>query len=68
MIVCSLDYKLKTMDHKLTNNEIAKILHEMAWLCEMKEVEFKPRAYEKAALSVEALDREVRDIYGAGGI
>src|SRR3989344_4255339 len=54
--------------YQISNSEISKILREMAWLCEMKEVEFKPRAYEKAALSVEALDREVRDIYGAGGI
>src|SRR3989344_6045658 len=56
------------MDHKLTNNEIAKILREMSVLLEMKEVEFKPRAYEKAALGVEALDKEIKDIYKDGGI
>ncbi|MEK7502938.1 MAG: DNA polymerase/3'-5' exonuclease PolX [Patescibacteria group bacterium] len=51
----------------MTNQEIAKILHEMAELLEMKEVEFKPRAYEKAALGVEGLDREVRDVYKERG-
>jgi len=52
----------------MTNQEIAKILNEMAQLLEMKEVEFRPRAYEKAALSVEALDREVKDIYKENGL
>lgn len=40
----------------------------MAELLEMKEIEFKPRAYEKAALGVESLDREAKDIYEEGGI
>src|SRR3989344_8559037 len=56
------------MDYKLTNNEISKILHEMAELLEMKEIEFKPRAYEKAALGIESLDREAKDIYKENGI
>lgn len=54
--------------HQISNQEIARILHEMAELLEMKEVEFKPRAYEKAALGVEGLDREVQDIYKEGRI
>lgn len=52
----------------MTNQEIAKILGEMAAMYEMEEVQFKPRAYEKAALSVEALDKEVKDIYKSGGL
>lgn len=40
----------------------------MAELLEMKEIEFKPRAYEKAALGVESLDREAKDIYEEDGI
>jgi len=50
------------------NKEISKILHEMAVLLEMKEVEFKPRAYEKAADSIESLAEDVADIYKHGGL
>ncbi|MDP3935077.1 MAG: DNA polymerase/3'-5' exonuclease PolX [Candidatus Giovannonibacteria bacterium] len=51
----------------MTNQEIAKILREMAELYEMESVLFKPRAYEKAALGVEALDREITEIYKKNG-
>jgi len=37
-------------------------------MLEMDDVPFKPRAYEKAAESIEALERDVADIYKAGGI
>lgn len=52
----------------MTNKEIVKILYEMAALYEMEDVQFKPRAYEKAALGIEALDEEVKEIYKRGGI
>jgi len=52
----------------ITNREIAKEFTEMAALLEMHGVAFKPRAYEKAALGVESLDREVKDIYKEGGV
>lgn len=52
----------------MSNQEIATILFEMAELYKMAGVEFKPRAYEKAALSVEALDEDIREIYKKGGI
>ncbi len=52
----------------MKNEEIAKILHEMALYLEMKEVDFRPRAYEKAAQSVEALKEDISDIYKKGGI
>src|SRR3989344_2465774 len=52
----------------MANQEIAKILFEMAELYEMEGVEFKPRAYEKAALSIEALDEDIRVFYEKGGI
>ena len=39
----------------------------MAALLEMQGVAFKPRAYEKAALGVESLDREAVEIYKEGG-
>lgn len=50
------------------NQELAKIFFEMAELLEMKGVQFKPRAFEKAAHSIEALDEDMRDIYKKGGI
>ncbi len=43
-------------------------MYEMAILLEMKEVEFKPRAYEKAAGSIESLVEDVGDIYKHGGL
>lgn len=52
----------------VTNREIAKLLVEMAALLEMQGVAFKPRAYEKAALGVESLDREAVDMYKSGGL
>lgn len=52
----------------MTNKEIAKILQEMSVLYEMEGVPFKPRAYEKAALGVEALDVDAEEIYKKGGL
>lgn len=51
----------------MTNQDIARVLGEMAALYEMEGVLFKPRAYEKAALGVESLDEEVKEIYKKGG-
>ncbi|MEM3526436.1 MAG: DNA polymerase/3'-5' exonuclease PolX [Candidatus Jordarchaeaceae archaeon] len=50
------------------NFEIAKILKEIAVFLEMEDVQFKPRAYEKAARSIEALQEDVEEIYKKGGI
>ena len=50
------------------NQEIAKILNEMAILLDIEGVAFKPRAYEKAAIGVEALDKGVREIWKKGGM
>ena len=52
----------------ITNREIATKLTEVAALLEMQGVAFKPRAYEKAALSIEALDREAAEMYIEGGL
>lgn len=52
----------------MKNEEIAKILHEMALYLEIKEVVFKPRAYEKSAQAIEALEENVSDIYKKGGL
>ena len=52
----------------MKNQEIAKILFEIALYLEMKDIPFKPRAYDKAAHSIEALQEDVSDIYKKGGI
>lgn len=52
----------------MTNQELSKILYEMSLLLEMQDVEFKPRAFEKASLSIAALDTDAGDIYKKGGL
>ncbi|MBU4421750.1 DNA polymerase/3'-5' exonuclease PolX [Candidatus Parcubacteria bacterium] len=51
----------------MTNQDVAKILYEISELLEIKEVPFKPRAYEKAAISIEGLDENLKDIYKKSG-
>ncbi|MDP2676716.1 MAG: DNA polymerase/3'-5' exonuclease PolX, partial [bacterium] len=51
----------------MTNQELAKIFFEMSVLLEIQGVAFKPRAYEQAASSLEALKEDVRSIYKRGG-
>src|SRR3989344_6019326 len=50
-----------------TNAEIAKVLANMATLYEMGGVAFKPRAYERAAESVQTLDEELHDLWKRDG-
>lgn len=52
----------------MKNSEIARILGNISILLDMDEVPFKPRAYEKAALSIEGLDDDIEKIYAEGGI
>jgi DNA polymerase (family 10) len=52
----------------VSNAEVARALREMALFLEMDEVPFKPRAYEMAALAVDALDRPLREIDAEGGL
>jgi DNA polymerase (family 10) len=47
---------------------VANALREMALFLEMDGVPFKPRAYQKAALVVEALDRPLADIEAKQGV
>lgn len=51
----------------MRNQELAKIFNDMARFLKMEGVAFKPYAYERAALSLEALDRDVSEIYREGG-
>ena len=52
----------------MKNFEIANILYNIAAYLEMEEEQFKPRAYEKAAHSIEALSEECSEIYKRDGI
>ncbi|OHA00927.1 MAG: DNA polymerase III [Candidatus Sungbacteria bacterium RIFCSPHIGHO2_02_FULL_49_12] len=53
---------------KNTNQDIAKIFFEMAELLQMQDVQFKPRAYEKASEAIGVLDDDLADIYKSGGV
>ncbi|MEK7178393.1 MAG: DNA polymerase/3'-5' exonuclease PolX [Patescibacteria group bacterium] len=53
---------------KIGNKEIAKILYEIGEHLEIKRIQFKPRAYEKAGHSIENLEEEVSEIYKKEGL
>jgi DNA polymerase (family 10) len=46
----------------MKNLEIAEKLNKMAELLELNEVEFKPRAYRKAAMTIESLSEDIEKI------
>jgi DNA polymerase (family 10) len=46
---------------------MAQIFHEIALYLEMQNIQFKPRAYEKVAYTLEALEEPVSEIYKRGG-
>ncbi len=52
----------------MKNREIAKILSDIARFLEMDKIPFKPQAYEKAAIVVDALEENIEDIYKKGGL
>jgi len=52
----------------MRNTEIARILRNISILLDMDDVPFKPRAYEKAAIAVEALEKDIEEIYRQEGI
>jgi DNA polymerase (family 10) len=52
----------------MKNKEIAKIFNELAEYLEMEGVQFKPYAYQKAALTLETLKNDVEDLYKTGGL
>jgi DNA polymerase (family 10) len=51
----------------MKNQEIAKIFHEIADYLEMEGVQFKPYAYQKAAFSLESLEKDIEEVYKKGG-
>ena len=52
----------------MRNQELAKIFYKIADFLEMDEVQFKPYAYQKAAIALETLEKDVKEIYKKGGI
>ncbi|MGH7829805.1 MAG: helix-hairpin-helix domain-containing protein, partial [Candidatus Binatia bacterium] len=52
----------------MRNAELGRIFCEIALYLEMQGVQFKPRAYEKVAHALEALDEPAAEIYRRGGI
>jgi len=52
----------------MTNAAVAKMMREIAALLEMEGVPFKPRAYEKVAYTIEALDEPLAETYKRGGL
>lgn len=52
----------------MTNAEIARVMREISVFLDMEGVAFKPRAYEKVAYAIEAVDEPIADIYRRGGI
>jgi DNA polymerase (family 10) len=51
----------------MTNAVIARIFREIAVYLDMENVPFRPRAYERAAYAIDALDRPLAEIHAAGG-
>lgn len=52
----------------MTNQKISKILYEIGDLLDIKGVAFKPRAYKKAAKSLEDFKEDVSEVYKKSGI
>jgi len=51
----------------MKNQDIANIFYEIADFLEMEGVQFKPYAYQKAAITLETLEKDVAEIYKEGG-
>jgi len=51
----------------MKNQELAKIFSEMSMFLKIKNVSFKPQAYEKAALNLKSLTEDVEKIYKREG-
>jgi DNA polymerase (family 10) len=52
----------------MTNKEIARVLYEMAAYLDMQGIDFKPRAYEKAASQIAGLETEASELYKRDGL
>lgn len=52
----------------MKNQELARIFYEIADFLKMEEIAFKPYAYQKAAITLESLEEDVKEIYKKGGL
>ncbi|MFB6204224.1 MAG: DNA polymerase/3'-5' exonuclease PolX [Candidatus Nanohaloarchaea archaeon] len=52
----------------MKNREVADLLYEIADYLEMQDVEWKPRAYRKAARNIEALSEPIEDVHERGAL
>ena len=52
----------------MKNQKLAQIFYEIAKFLKMQEVAFKPYAYQKAAITLESLEKDIEEIYEEGGI
>lgn len=50
----------------MKNMLVAKIFYEIADMLEMKDVQFKPQAYRRAARSIESMSKPIEDVARAG--
>ena len=50
----------------MKNQQVARILNEIADMLEMQGVEFKPRAYRRAARTIESLAEPIEEVYAQG--
>ncbi len=53
---------------EISNQSIAEVLRQIGEYLAMQQVQFKPRAFEKAAETINALEEEVSKMYASGGI
>jgi len=52
----------------ISNQSIAEVLRQIGEYLAMQQVQFKPRAFEKAAETVGALEEDISKMYASGGI
>jgi DNA polymerase (family 10) len=52
----------------VTNRDVGKLLREISSFLDLEGVGFKPRAYEKAAEAVEAMEEPVAKLFAEGGV
>ena len=52
----------------VSNADIARVMREIAVLLDMDGVPFKPRAYEKVAYAIEAVDEPIAEMFRRGGM
>src|ERR1700733_13941863 len=55
------------MPPQISNDHIVEILRQIGEYLEMQDIPFKPRAFEKAAQTIENLEEQVSEIYKKGG-